>query len=109
MGRHEQPGPIFGVKSGVEGAPGSATALSPLPDSPQVAPPIELKWTAGTGAVSHQVFFGETYPPNPVGPPQTSTSYTPDLSLIKGNTTYYWGVDELSASGTVVPAVARAR
>jgi hypothetical protein len=57
----------------------------------------DLKWTAGTGAVSHDVYFGTTNPP-PFRVNQTSTTY--DTGVIEDyNKTYYWEVNEVCPGG----------
>ena len=59
----------------------------------------DLKWTAGAGAVSHDVYFGTTNPP-PFKVNQTSTTYvvsTADENQY--NTTYYWEVNEVCPGG----------
>jgi hypothetical protein len=57
----------------------------------------DLKWTAGSFAASHDVYFGTTNPP-PFRLNQTGTTY--NTGLMAANTTYYWRVDEKNASGT---------
>ena len=59
---------------------------------------VELSWSAGDGAVSHDVYFGTTNPPAFIQN-QPGTTYDPpgDFSL---NTTYYWRIDEVNG-GTV--------
>jgi hypothetical protein len=74
-----------------------ASGPSPVDNAVDVTPTIGLSWTAGTGATSHDVYFGTTNPPAAVGN-QTATSYDPpgDLTL---NTVYYWRVDERNSVG----------
>ena len=57
-----------------------------------------LSWTAGNGAISHELYFGTSNPPafyiN-----QTATDFVPNV--LNFNTTYYWRVDEVGSSNTV--------
>ncbi len=53
-----------------------------------------LKWKAGVGTVSHNVYLGKTNPP-PLVKTQNNTRYTPDRELETG-TVYYWKVDEIN-------------
>lgn len=56
-----------------------------------------LSWQAGSGASSHDVYFGSSYPLTFRGN-RTTTSFSP--GTLAANTTYYWRVDERSASGS---------
>jgi hypothetical protein len=56
-----------------------------------------LNWTAGSGAASHDVYFGAGEPPAFQGN-QPGTSFDPG-GLADG-TTYYWRIDELNEAGT---------
>ncbi|MBN1392434.1 MAG: LamG domain-containing protein, partial [Sedimentisphaerales bacterium] len=57
----------------------------------------DLSWSAGSGATSHDVYFGTTNPP-PFIVNQTGTTYDPGLMDV--NTIYYWQIDEKNTSGT---------
>ena len=106
-------------KSGADGLPTplhvvdyqvSAKAVLPVPLHEQTGVPEStgLEWTAGIGAVSHQVFLGT----DPVavatattGNPeyrgeQGTTTYIPSAPLNPG-TTYFWRVDEIDAGANV--------
>lgn len=62
----------------------------------------DLIWTAGFGAISHDIYFGPTNPP-PFIHNQTATIYnTAMMGLMSYETTYYWRIDEVSESGTTV-------
>jgi hypothetical protein len=56
----------------------------------------DLSWTAGRDAVSHDVYFGISYPP-PFIHNQTSTTFYPGTMTM--GTTYFWRIDEFSNSG----------
>ncbi|MHC4692332.1 MAG: choice-of-anchor Q domain-containing protein [Planctomycetota bacterium] len=58
----------------------------------------DLSWTAGYDAVSHDVYFGTSYPP-PFIINQISTTFDPGTMAY--NTTYYWRIDEVDNSGTI--------
>jgi len=79
--------------------PGQAT--DPIPAHLAVGIGIDqiLSWTAGTLAVTHDVYFGTN--PSPGAPEfkgnQSGTSYDPGM-LIQ-DTVYYWRIDEVNGSG----------
>ncbi|MHC4987974.1 MAG: PKD domain-containing protein [Planctomycetota bacterium] len=90
----------------------SVTVLSPKiatdPNAPDGATGVDvaptLSWTAGGGAISHDVWFGTD--PDAlvlVSDDQAGTTYAPG-TLIKGQT-YYWAVDEYDGTETHVGAV----
>lgn len=59
-----------------------------------------LTWTAGVGAVSHDVYFGESADMlTPASLSQTGTSYTSG-NLIKGKQ-YFWRIDENDGNQTI--------
>lgn len=86
-------------------APGQATSPSPTDANQRVDKNADLSWTAGTGATSHDVYFG--------------TDSTPDASEFIGNQTtaaydpgtmgkkvwYYWRIDEVNGGGTTTGVV----
>jgi len=79
--------------------PANATDPVPADGAIDVAVAPTLSWTAGPGAVTHDVWFGTD--PGALtlaSPGQTGTTYAPG-TLIKGQT-YYWAVDETD-SGAV--------
>lgn len=71
----------------------ASKAINPTPANNAVNVPLgaTLAWTAGGGAVSHDVYFGTTSPGTFKGN-QTGTTYAP--GLLAANTTYYWRIDE---------------
>ena len=87
-------------------APDRATEPSPEDMATAVALDAMLSWTAGNGAVSHDVYFGddETAVTNAtMADPefqinQTGTSFDP--GPLDGNKTYFWRIDEVGADGT---------
>ena len=80
--------------------PGQASAPSPADGATSVSVTANLGWTAGSGATSHDVYFG-TDPTPDAGEfqgNQGGTSFNP--GALTGNTTYYWRIDEVNATGT---------
>ncbi|HUW82219.1 MAG TPA: Calx-beta domain-containing protein [Phycisphaerae bacterium] len=85
--------------------PGQATNPSPADGATKVSRSVILSWTAGSGADSHDVYFGTN--PNP-GPSefqgnQTDTTFVP--GYLGKNTWYYWRIDEVNAGGTTTGVV----
>ena len=83
--------------------PGQATAPSPSTGATGVDVNVILSWTAGSGATSHDVYFGTASTP-PFIANQTGTTYDPPGALNVG-TTYYWRIDEKNVSGTTTGTV----
>lgn len=82
------------------GAVPPARAVNPTPQdrATSIGTSALLGWSAGAGAVSHNVYFGSVYPPAYQGN-QTGTTFAPGTLL--PNTTYYWRIDEVNeASAT---------
>ena len=78
-------------------APTKPTAPVPANGAANVPTSTVLSWTAGTGALSYDVYLGTNSAAlSKVSSAQTGTSYTD--SLVTG-TTYYWRVDSLDADG----------
>lgn len=87
------------------GAPGNASAPNPPNGTTDVNTGTTLTWTAGSGAASHDVYFG-TDPalgPSDFQGNQPTTSFVP--GMLNVNTTYYWRVDEVNLAGTTTGAV----
>jgi glycoprotein endo-alpha-1,2-mannosidase len=79
-------------------ASAKAQLPAPVPGATGITPYADLVWISGSGAVSHNVYFGTANPPSFKGN-QTATAFDPcQLAL---NTTYYWRIDEVSGTGTV--------
>ena len=78
-------------------APGQATNPSPASGATNVNVDADLSWTAGSGATSHDVYFGTTSPGTFQGN-QTATTFEP--GTMANDTTYYWRIDEISTGGT---------
>jgi len=80
------------------GDPGLARNPNPADGATGVVLAPTLSWTAGVGAISHDVYFGTSNPPPLVSDDQPGTTYVPG-ALIKGST-YYWAVDEYDGTNT---------
>jgi hypothetical protein len=77
--------------------PGQASSPSPGNNATGVSITADLSWTAGSGATSHDVYFGTSSPGTSQGN-QTATTF--DTGTMSNNTTYYWRIDEVNAQGT---------
>ena len=82
--------------------PGQASNPDPADSETDVSSDADLSWTAGSGAASHDVYFGTSNPP-PFQQNQAGTTYDPGpLDLI---TPYYWRIDEVNGAGTTTGIV----
>jgi hypothetical protein len=75
---------------------------NPANGAQEVTSPL-LQWTAGDGAVFHQVYLGtkpQLTDADKAGVPSPAPMYFHVAGLTPG-TTYYWRVDETAADGTV--------
>ena len=88
---------VFGGVPTPADPPGQASSPSPAPDAGDVGVESDLNWAAGSGATSHDVYFGDTIPLNPQGN-QAATSFDP--GSLNYETTYYWRIDEVNGDGT---------
>ncbi len=81
-----------------------ARADNPFPPSGTLRVPrdVRLSWTAGAGAVSHDVYFGTTNPGAFRGN-QTDTFFDP--GLLDPLTTYFWRIDEVNEMGATTGTV----
>ncbi|MCE5187176.1 MAG: glycoside hydrolase family 71/99-like protein [Planctomycetaceae bacterium] len=76
-------------------------ASNPLPANSAVlvSPDTLLTWTAGVGAVAHDVYLGTSNTPQFAGTQESTTFAPPTLAL---NTIYYWRIDEFDGTQTTV-------
>jgi len=76
-------------------------ASDPVPSNSESCVLIDqiLSWTAGGEVDSYDVYFGISYPPSLIGN-QLDTSYDP--GPLDYNTTYYWRIDEVTISETII-------
>jgi len=82
--------------------PGAASSPVPSDDATDVSITQDLSWTAGSGATSHDVYFGTVNPPPSIGN-QAGTTY--DTGTMSNGTTYYWRIDEKNTDGTTTGTV----
>jgi len=83
-------------------APGAASSPSPANGATAVSLTADLSWTAGSGATSHNVYFGTASPGTSRGN-QAATTY--DTGTMAVSTVYYWRIDEVNAYGTTTGTV----
>ncbi|MHC4694527.1 MAG: alkaline phosphatase, partial [Planctomycetota bacterium] len=76
--------------------PGQASNPSPADEATDVSLTVDLSWTAGSDATSHDVYFGASDPPEFV---QNQAGTTYDPGTLVGETTYYWRIDEVGPGG----------
>jgi arylsulfatase A-like enzyme len=78
--------------------PGKATLIAPANAQPNTPLSVELSFTPGTDAMSHDIYFGQSSSALGFKTNTQATSYAPDGLLY--NTEYSWRVDEKNSSGT---------
>ncbi|NIP23315.1 MAG: hypothetical protein GWN67_17100 [Phycisphaerae bacterium] len=83
-------------------APGQAGNPIPVDAATDVSLTADLSWTAGSGATSHDVYFGTTSPGAFQGNQSTTTF---DPGTMADGTTYYWRIDEKNSGGTTTGIV----
>jgi beta-galactosidase len=77
--------------------PGQAADPVPGHEAVHVSVDADLGWLAGSNAVLHDIYFGETTPP-PYAASQTEPAFDP--GLLDWMKTYCWRIDEKNAIGT---------
>ncbi len=76
--------------------PAKARHPNPAHLATDIAPDADLSWTAGDGAISHDVYFGTANPPA-FQVNQTGTTFDP--GQMNRAQTYYWRIDERNDVG----------
>ncbi len=87
---------VSAVTPGPGGAPTYATNPWPADGQQKVPLSVELSWDEGSGATSHDIYFGTGNPP-PYVASQDDNTYDP--GTLDYFTTYYWRVDEVNEYG----------
>ena len=77
--------------------PEPASSPNPADGATEVSRTLDLNWTAGVGAASHDVYIGWSDPP-PFRCNQTDTRF--QGGTLAPGTTYYWRIDERNEWGT---------
>lgn len=88
-------------KTTVTGFLPSPKAINPTPfnSATNIAVTASLSWTAGMGAISHNVYLDTVTPPAAFQGNQTATTFVP--SVLAPATTYYWQIDEVDGANVV--------
>ncbi|MHC4194870.1 MAG: CBM96 family carbohydrate-binding protein, partial [Planctomycetota bacterium] len=92
----------FTISHGGGNPPTVATSPSPSDQATSVSTTATLSWNAGTGATSHDVYFG-TASPGVFQGNQAGTTFDP--GMMGTSTTYYWRVNEKNTYGTTTGPV----
>jgi hypothetical protein len=82
--------------------PGTAGNPSPADGANGVSVNVNLGWSAGANATSHDVYFGTDPSPAFQGN-QGSAGFDP--GTLAASTTYYWRIDEVNGTGTTAGAL----
>ncbi|MHC4085521.1 MAG: LamG domain-containing protein, partial [Planctomycetota bacterium] len=82
--------------------PGQASNPTPGNGAVNVDTNADLSWTAGSKAISHDIYFGITNPP-PFISNQTAATFDPGTMI--GDIRYYWRIDEVNPSWTTTGTV----
>jgi unsaturated chondroitin disaccharide hydrolase len=82
-------------------------AGAPTPADRSVAIDVneDVSWTAGSGATSHDVYFGTNPLPGPAEFKGNQTGTNFDPGTLDNAVTYYWRIDEHNPSGTITGPV----
>jgi hypothetical protein len=85
--------------------PGQASSPNPTDGETKVSRSAILSWTAGSGADSHDVYFGTDPSPGASEFQGNQAGTTFDPGYLGKNTWYYWRIDEVNAGGTTTGVV----
>ena len=86
--------------------PGPATNPSPATGARQIpATGVTLSWTAGSGATSHDVYFGTNSNPGGAEFQGNQPGVTFATGSLARRINYYWRIDEVNAYGTTTGTV----
>jgi len=88
--------------TGIPPLPGPASILSPWNRATNVDVNADLRWTAGSDATSHDVYFGTSSPPTFI---RNQTAATFDPGTMAENARYYWRIDEVNLWGKTAGTV----
>lgn len=79
-------------------APGMATNPAPLNEAVNIGRDVLCEWTAGSGATSHDVYFGLAHNLQFMAN-VSAPNFDPPDSLLVPNTPFYWRIDERNDNG----------
>jgi len=85
--------------------PGQASNPTPANGATDVSVEADISWTAGSGATSHDVYFGQDSTPDSGEFQGNQTGTTFDPGTLAASTTYYWRIDSVNAQGTTTGVV----
>ena len=84
------------------GLPGAASSPDPTHLATGIALDVVSSWTPGSGASSHDVYFGTAEPPAFRGR-QVASTFAPGTLIPL--TTYFWRIDEVNATGVTTGTI----
>jgi hypothetical protein len=92
---------VFEAEANPDNLPSPATSPIPADGASDAGLDVDIEWTAGAQAASHDVYFGTA---SPLGPGdfrgnQPGTGFDP--GPLSAGTAYYWRIDEVNADGSV--------
>jgi len=93
------------VLGDVAGLPGQASNPSPGNGATGVSVNADLSWSAGSGATSYDVYFGQDSTPDSGEFQGNQAGTTFDPGALANDNTYYWRIDSVNANGTTTGAV----
>ncbi|MHC4671026.1 MAG: fibronectin type III domain-containing protein [Planctomycetota bacterium] len=82
------------------GPPSKATSPSPANAATGQALSVDISWSAGGGATSHDVYFGIDSTPDSSEFKANQSGVTYEPGTLSASTTYYWRIDEVNGYGT---------
>lgn len=85
--------------------PQPATGAVPGNGATDVSLIVDLSWTVGAGATSHDVYFGTNLTPDSGDFQGNQSGTTFDVGTLSPEITHYWRIDELNAGGVTTGAV----
>ena len=91
---------VLGLEDLITLAGGKASNPNPVSGSGDVSVEADLRWTAGLGAISHDVYLDTVNPPVNLEADDYSGT-TLDPNTLEYNRTYYWRADKNTVSGTI--------
>jgi hypothetical protein len=105
MGAHQGPGDTTGMNTTIvlpsteaPTLPGPASSPSPFDGQTSVSPDAALQWQAGSGAESHDIYFGTDSIPPLIVQGFEGVFFDPDPDMNAG-ATYFWHIDARNSNG----------